>query len=97
METFLDNMANESRELRMEDTLPSIQIGLMGILAVYGFVTLFFRLTGASSRSGGDDLFNIFHFHDYFSKSGLSSLNLKIKFSNIFQSIFNSGPIAVIV
>ena len=53
-------MANESRELRMEDTLPSIQIGLMGILAVYGFVTLFFRLTGASSRSGGDDLFNIF-------------------------------------
>ena len=60
METFLDNVANESRELRMEDTLPSIQIGLMGILAVYGFVTLFFRLTGASSRSGGDDLFNIF-------------------------------------
>ena len=60
METFLDNVTNESRELRMEDTLPSIQIGLMGILAVYGFVTLFFRLTGASSRSGGDDLFNIF-------------------------------------
>ena len=56
----MDNVANESRELRMEDTLPSIQIGLMGILAVYGFVTLFFRLTGASSRSGGDDLFNIF-------------------------------------
>ena len=65
METFLDNVANESRELRMEDTLPSIQIGLMGILAVYGFVTLFFRLTGASSRSGGDDLFNIFSLHDY--------------------------------
>ena len=84
METFLDNVANESRELRMEDTLPSIQIGLMGILAVYGFVTLFFRLTGASSRSGGDDLFNIFSLHDYFSKSGLGSLNLEMKLSNIF-------------
>ena len=54
------DISNESRDLKMEDTLPSIQIGLMGILAVYGFVTLFFRLTGASSRSGGDDLFNIF-------------------------------------
>ena len=53
-------IANESRDLKMDEVLPSVQMGLMGILAVYGFVTLFFRLTGASSRSGGDDLFNIF-------------------------------------
>ena len=85
METFLDNVANESRELRMEDTLPSIQIGLMGILAVYGFVTLFFRLTGASSRSGGDDLFNIFSYSMItFQILFWASLNLEKKFSNIF-------------
>ena len=57
-DTSLVNLAKESRDLKMEDVIPSIQIGLMGILAVYGFVMMFYRLFGASSPVGGYEIFN---------------------------------------
>ena len=41
-------LTKESRDLKMEDILPNMQIGVMGFLALYGFVTLFQQIYGAT-------------------------------------------------
>ena len=56
MESLLDIVIEESRDLKMEDILPNMQIGVMGFLALYGFVTLFQQIYGATI--GGNLLLN---------------------------------------
>ena len=48
MESLLDIVIEESRDLKMEDILPNMQIGVMGFLAHYGFVILFQQIYGAT-------------------------------------------------
>merc|ERR1719273_3086191 len=58
METFVTTAAldHHSRDLKLEEIVPSVQLGLMGLLAIYGFVTFFNHLISSgigSSRFDG--------------------------------------------